>query len=320
MPDPDKIPIVNSFVQAGSFAERNQIPIFGDVWRGTNGVIDFVEYGCFPHWQVWLDTLWEPLGDLFLELLDFGLGDILRGYFRPNQVRGFGGITRFPDRKKPPAPNRRRPPKGFPKFPEIGNEIGKKLPGAEFFAGRKVTGLERWFWQIDMLVQRFLWYWLVADLSADFIVNWTTAIMESEACQKPRGGGVRAVMPSDQILAGDNWSAITNWNVLQEDPPGCFTSGIITPPTGMKTAVSFSADLKAGFPTMGSGLSLGVGSEFNPNAKETPWPVDSRDDPDIPGIVGVFTPGPSLVLRAFPHDCDLGWVGNGTVTATFEPV
>lgn len=233
MPDIDEIPYVNLVRQASTPDEIRDIPIIGNVYGTANAIINFAEYGCFPNWTVWVDTVFDPLGNLVLQLLDFGLGDILRGYFRPSNLRGVGRLTRAPTRGKRIKAGRTGRLNKKPGIPEIGNSIGKKLPGSKFFASRKVTGIERRFWIIDMGVQRALWYWLVADVTEDFVVEWTTAIMRSEACEKGTGWTVSAHIDERSPTFVGQWSGLTHWTTDVDTSPGLWdeTSGLATIPS-----------------------------------------------------------------------------------------
>jgi hypothetical protein len=115
---------------------------------------------------------------MFLVLLDFGWDDVARGFFRPAGIR-----TRWKFRPGKAGQKKKR----F-EIPELGESIGKRLPGARFFRGRRVGPFWRWFWRIDGLAQRALWYWLLADIGVDFVYNWTTGIFRHERCWRTDAG------------------------------------------------------------------------------------------------------------------------------------
>jgi len=73
-------------------------------------------------------------------------------------------------------------------IPEIGEIIGKNLPGAKAIKGRKVGVAWRWFWRIDAIAQRVLYYWMLVDVLADFSYAWSTGIFRHELCwQRDKG-------------------------------------------------------------------------------------------------------------------------------------
>lgn len=137
----------------------------------------FIDNPCHAPWTVYFETALPFLGQAVMELLLFDLTDIVRAYARPRSARG-----------RPHGPGRRR---GRPRgggIPEIGEMIGKRLPGAQRAAGRFVDDGVRHLWMIDGVLQRLLWYYLIADVATDFAYNWTSAIQSSRYCTKGGGG------------------------------------------------------------------------------------------------------------------------------------
>jgi len=190
MVDPSQIPYVSAVEAATSPDDLDSIPIFGGVWRSINAIIDFIEFGCYPSWQVWVRTLLPAIGEAVLVLVEFSIDDIIRGYFRPTGTRGFSGLTRLPIREGNRASREVREGESLFKIPEFGEEIGSHLPGAKVVKARKVTNTEALLWETDALAQRGLYYWMIADIVGDFTVNWTSAIMASQECACPVDGEV----------------------------------------------------------------------------------------------------------------------------------
>lgn len=306
MPDPDKIPLIGAYWRAVNHIDRHNVPILGETTHALNAVIDFVEYGCFPNWTVWVTTLRPAAGHMVLQFLDFGLNDILRGYFRPTGIRGVGAIGRVPVR------SRRRPKTKAGRLwrraeiPELGNEIGKALPGSELFRARKVTGAETYLWTIDAGLQRFMWWWLVADVTDDFITEWTTGIMESEDCRRGRRGEIVATNATTANHFPETWSALGAWTVTKEEPPGCFNhiTGSITPPIGTKMRASLSGDAVAndGSPITNARLAINTGGLPPTNGLITPYPVTPPDSPSDISLVGEVNPALNATV--------IGWAEN----------
>jgi len=214
MPDyTDAIPYYKLMRNAQIRGATEDLPIIGDLWKAQNAIIDFWEYNCFPDWHVWVETAQEPVGELVIALLGFGMGDVLRGYFRPSSVRGLSGFNRLKKPKGGMKPAKTSRLAGKIRIPETGNMIGKKLPGARFVQSKQGGKFFQRMWRIDGVAQRGLWYWMVADISADFTVNWTSAIMNSSACTP---GG-----PNDCYNAADNNGphAISDWWPWAVNPP-----------------------------------------------------------------------------------------------------
>lgn len=149
----------------------------------VNFIIDFIQDPCEAPWQVYVETALPALGDLILVWFDFGLDDVIRGYFRPAGLRSFG---HWRGRKRLPK-NRRKPSlvRSLKELLEddLGNIIGKHLPGANIVKARKVSSLERTLWIIDTQIQRVLFYWMVIDVTTDFFYSWTSTLIKTEYCQ-----------------------------------------------------------------------------------------------------------------------------------------
>jgi len=298
VPDFDDIPYYRQIRQITIPADFRNVPIIGETWEAGNAIVDFVEYGCWPHWTVWIETLWPALGKVFWQLLLFSWDDVARGYFRPTNTRGLGRKNRVPIRGSKNRAGRAGRALARKGIPEIGEEIGKKLPGRRLLEGRKITGAERWFWVIDGAAQRALWWWLVADISSGFVVNWTSAIMESEACQKPDPGTVRARKVNPQNVAVDTWSGILAWTTDTDTTDGLWTesTGQLTVPAGRKVAITIYGTSSAplAFQNDGNQIAFSANVPPGPNSVGTPWPVGANDNPKETAAVGTIE-GPVVI-------------------------
>lgn len=205
MPSPDQIPYVSQVRRLANIDDIGDIPVIGDIYGAANTVIDYAESDCHPDWNIYVETLFPALGEAVLVLLSFGLDDVLRGYFRPAGGRGFGGLGRASRRTR--RLTRAQRARGLLRggIPEIGELIGRHLPNAEVVRGRNIGRGERWLWRVDGIAQRGLWYWMVADVTEDFLVNWTTALLESEECNCPDAAGIRATGPAGIIPNDGDW-------------------------------------------------------------------------------------------------------------------
>lgn len=297
MPDPDDIPYVKVIKNVTNPENIRDIPIVGDLYGTANAVVDFLDYGCYPHWTVWAETLFPALGEAVLQAFLFGWEDIARGYFRPVQTRGIGRQTRVPVRGSKNRAGRRGMPRR-PGIPEIGDEIGKRLPGSEMFKGRRVTGTEKWVWVIDGYLQRALWYWLLVDIGENFVINWTTAIMEHEDCKRPDGKVIRATRDGSNTVGLEVWSAITSWDTETDTTEGLWfpSGGNFIVPAGAEAFVTLWGE--GGAPP----ASIHYGSQVWADASngsgmpdaQSPWPVGDRDNPNEPTTVSRIV-GPCTV-------------------------
>lgn len=324
MPNPDNIPIIGPMHRATTDLQRDQIPILGSYWHAMNAIVDFVEYGCYPNWTVWASTLVPVLGTAIIQVFSFGVGDILRGYFRPTNLRGLGGFTRVPVRGEKGKAGKKGKLKRFSEPPEIGNEIGKKLPGSEMIRGRKVTGAEEVFWVVDTKVERVLWWWLIADVTDDFITNWTTAIMESEACRDEGSYTVSAHRDNQGPYVPDQWQAVIGWTIDAESGGSRFNelAGTLAIGAGMRATITMSVDAEGWAGGLCSAMDIGIGilQADDTFTYTTPNAVLPADNPLEPGAACYLT-GPMVAhLAVRSHGAGLGAVRHAVMTATVSPI
>jgi len=165
----------------------------------VNAIVKYFENPCDAPWSIYFETALPAAGEAIMVLLDFGFDDVVRGAFRPKGLRS-GRHTR------------RGRKGGLGKFaiPEIGEMLGAALPGAKAASGRKVTQGVKNLWLFDGVLQRLLWYWLVADVSVSFFYNWTSAIQQSEFCKKQGAGAALASVPAGGICfaVGNFWTSV----------------------------------------------------------------------------------------------------------------
>lgn len=246
MPDPDQIPYVSTIKRLTNIDEIRDVPVLGGLYGTANTVIDYFESNCNPDWNIYVQTLFPPLGQVVLVLLTFGLDDVLRGYLRPAGGRGFGGLGRASRRRRRPTKAQRALGKLEGGIPEIGEELGKHLPGAEVIKARPIGTAEELLWKVDGLAQRGLWYWMIADILDDFTVNWTTALYRSEDCRDvdaagmERFEGIQAVPQESIFTTVPLGTVVQSWGNLSHDHSG------LTVPAGMTGLISYSARLEPG--------------------------------------------------------------------------
>lgn len=149
----------------------------------VNAVLKYFENPCDAPWTIYFETALPALGEAIITVLSFGFDDVVRGALRPGGLRsgrhfrgrkGGGGLGRA--------------------IPEVGEMLGAMLPGAKAAKQRSVTQGVKNLWLLDGVIQRALWYWLVADVTATFAFEWTSAINESRFCQAQ---GVGAALSKD---------------------------------------------------------------------------------------------------------------------------
>lgn len=140
--------------------------------RKWGRVVDFAINPCDTTLAVYFETLPEAAGKAVLTLLSFGADDVYRGAFRPRGV--------YPAKHL----GRRRRGAKIHGIPELGEEIGKRIIGANELKGRQFGTAEKRLWLFDGFTQRILFWLMVADVTTDFFADWVTGIYRSGFCLK----------------------------------------------------------------------------------------------------------------------------------------
>lgn len=168
----------------------------------VNYIVDFWIDPCNAPVIVYIELAAAPAGHALLAWFAFDVEDVLRGYLRPSAALGSNTRGRRGKAKRPRTRIGRawgRIGVRIRKVPglgdDLGNWIGKNLPGAQAVKGRAISQGERFLWIIDDLAQRALLALLIADILIDFMYEWATLVAESEYCKRERQDSLYATGP-----------------------------------------------------------------------------------------------------------------------------
>lgn len=203
----------------------------------VNYIVRFIEDPCDAPWVVYLETAIPPAGRLLLSWFSFGLDDLIRGYFRPKGLRsgrhGRGGRRGGKPRTRLGRFIARIPGLGD----DVGNFIGKRLPGAKAARGRQVSDGVKHLWIIDNRLQQLLLWWLIVDLVTTFLYEWASALQESEICKRSRSESMVADGLGGGVAGIQDWVALEVPNVLRTTPNIDWLVSTATLPAGSWTVV-----------------------------------------------------------------------------------
>lgn len=167
---------------------------------------------CNAPWQVYIETAAPAALELFISLASFGLDDVVREAFRPGSQRTAGhGLrrNRSTGRGRTRSGGLGRSLGGLLNPGELlGDSIGRSLG----FKPRQVSNGVAFLWKIDGVLQRGLFWWMVADLASEFAFNWTSQLYKTEFCQQA-GAPVLDVDGSAGILGIQGWNSSVLENV-----------------------------------------------------------------------------------------------------------
>ncbi len=182
-------------------------PVDPGFFDKVNYVIEAWSITCDAPWWFYVEALKPAAFKAFITLITFGWDDVARGYFRP---RGLGA------RRTGKRKGKWR--KAVPRFPELGEEIGKRLPGADEMKGRQWSQAGNALWMIDSVIQQGLFWWLVADVTNDFAYDFTSVLYESRWCQWDSRGKFSWATDGDSPIPGGIWLNLTLDQIDYEQP------------------------------------------------------------------------------------------------------
>lgn len=146
------------------------------MYQRWNSIANLVMFTCGSHWLIYVRTMLPPAGDLMLSFLVIDPDDLLRGWLKGygyrSRVKMFGVAGKT---------------KRWYEIPEIGEEIGQRLPLAGKIAGTRVGQGLRFVFMLDDVVQGALQWFVLIDQISKFLFGWSSGLLSAEEC---RSGGV----------------------------------------------------------------------------------------------------------------------------------
>ena len=164
-----------------------------DIFDKVNYIIDMWSRPCFAPWYIYAEVLKPAALEAFITLIFFGWDDVARGYFRP---KGLGRRT---------GKGRGKGRRPFTRFPEIGDSLGRHLPGSS--AAKRAnwsTGL-KFLWRIDAASEAIRFGILLADVTVDLAYNFTSVMYLNRWCQASAQGSFSWQTDGDLHAAGGVW-------------------------------------------------------------------------------------------------------------------
>lgn len=270
----------------------------------VNFIIDSWTTGCDAPWYIYIETMKPAALEAFIVILSFGWADVLRGFLRP---KGLGRRTS----KRKGRWNRR-----IPRFPEVGNTIGKSLPFAEQLDDFVKWGNKtRFLWRIDNAMQAGLFFWLVADVAEDFVFNWTSLLYESYWCQPDPPGNFSYRTVGKSPDSGHVWQlAGFGTEDYENAPPEWLFSVGTSGPNGCMAAAALEIEKHPAFPAPTS-FAVRIYSPVTGEVFGQTGPNDTRPDGSGSEPVSAQIPPNQSFRVRFWHDAPWALVGDGVVMA-----
>lgn len=148
-----------------------RIPFVSDKTHADlNAITQILTDTCGTSTLIYAEALKPAVGRFVLVLVTFGLGDVVRGFFRPKGIHPKGGRKRGREGGR----GGKRAPGGIP---ELGNLTGQKLAAFAQFEPVVDDGL-RMMWLIDEAFQRVGYAFLIADAIGDATYVFATGLIQ----------------------------------------------------------------------------------------------------------------------------------------------
>ncbi len=281
-------------------------PVDPGYFDKVNYVIDSWTRGCEAPWFIYVETMGPAALKAFITLMTFGWDDVARGFFRPRGLRSqrhrrkgkkTGRLARF--------------------FPEIGEEIGKRLPGATEVKGRFYGHGEKALWLIDGVIQRGLFWWLIADVTIDFAFNWTSLLYESDFCKDDGLGRFANEPTEDNAAPGGMWTRVHYDRELYEFPPPSWAHSQGST-GGVECMITAAVELTrpSGDP-LPTEIAVRVVDDNTGDVLMQNGPSPPNDPDDVVSLVaGLVKPGTTFFVQVW-HNASAATISGGIV-AGFE--
>ncbi len=280
-----------------------QVPLNPENFDKVNYIIKAWARPCQAPWYIYVEALKPALLTAFITLATFGWDDVARGCFRP---RGLG-------RRTGKRGTRGKGGRGLRGIPELGDLLGKNLPGADEIKGERWSNLGKTLWRIDSLTQLGLFFWLVADVTEDLAFNFTSVLYETVWCQASTLGRFSYRTEDDQVIVGGSWQRLHFEIEDYEHPPPSwlFISGLSGP--GCLAAAGVTLKKHPSFPAP-TETSIRFAERFTQTVyhEDGPTPADPDGTVRIP-LSGDIPPNIRFQVQV-KHDAPFALVDAAFVT------
>ncbi len=131
---------------------------------------------CAQPAMVLAETAFKTTGTMILAALSIDPYSMLRGYVRPKDRRLLGRYRSKDEPRRGEGEDHKEHRFWKEGLPDTGREIGKRLPGASFFTGRRIGTAERVIWSGLDLGTHALWYYFMFELGKEGFMKWQSAV------------------------------------------------------------------------------------------------------------------------------------------------
>lgn len=277
------------------------------LFQRINYVTDFFIDPCDAPLTVYAKTAAPALLNAFITYFALDLKNILTAFARPSKALG----RRRGQKKGRRGRKRGRWGKRYAWSRIIDfdpNEyIGKKMPFADDLGNRKVSAGIVSLWVAEGLIERLLYWIMVADIVLNFFVEWTSAIYEAGYCDEQEASVLYATSDLWQIAGPLSPSAFQaaviekerggiTWfiNQMHSTTPGLSVAAAFTIPGDLTEGVYVRAEMVYGTSPEGAVLDSAQTDPEGGADQRLGVAADIDDGQDI--SVWMYSNAPGLVL------------------------
>lgn len=163
----------------------------------VNAIIDLWENPCGIDWWLYAELAKPAAHKAVMTLLEFDLCDILRCIYRPANLP-------FKSKRRPGRRGKGRIP-GPLGIPEA---LCERFLRDEDAARRPVSNGARAMWRVDGLLQKGLFYYMIAETTSQFLIDWSSLIQSSSACRLNLPGWASGTATPGPGASGGGWSNV----------------------------------------------------------------------------------------------------------------
>lgn len=185
-------------------------------FQRINTVADFIADPCHAPIMVYIKTAEPFLAQAFMEFFSFSPLNMVFSSWAPRGARDCRGRRR-----------RRRGRFRWRGLPDHENTVGKWLKSGESRQHIRQGTRVAMFYAFGRAVQMFAFWWLVIDITLDFLYRWTSAMVETEFCQATRfGRATRTSILWTSPLGGGTWTMGTTGDSSATSPGNLFPGAV----------------------------------------------------------------------------------------------
>lgn len=203
----------------------------------VNFIANYFWQGCEAPFELFVEFAGPPAGRAVALIIDLGMEDIVKSFFRP------AGLRSHRHGRKGPAGRKK-----IPDLPDPNDEVAKMLPYRKEVAGRPFGSPTRWAFEISDVADRVAFNIAIVDVVSDTIYQALLGIIEvgESGCWWMRRGKATDAWGIN-IGLRDQWLALDVPTAVYEKGVEMLYAGAV-PGIGGRFLVTLDADMYQGGP------------------------------------------------------------------------